>query len=618
MRKLELLAPARDLDAGKAAVDHGADAVYIGGPGYGARAAACNPVEDIARLAEYAHPYGVKVYAALNTLIYEEELSQAERIARELLAAGVDALIIQDPAYLMMGLPDAVFHASTQMCNTTPEKVEFLARSGFARVVLERGLTIEQVRQINRRSMVETECFVHGAICVGYSGSCYLSRSMGPRSGNRGECSQPCRMRYHLTDGSGNLLAEGKHLLSVKDLDLSARVGELIDAGVTSFKIEGRLKEISYVKNVTAWYRGVLDAEIARRPGLRRSSEGESRYGFTPDPARSFTRGFTEWTAGGPPGGAASFDTPKSLGIPVGKTVSVGRDYFVPDGKTSIAPGDGICYFIDGQLTGTNINKVEGGRVYPNKMGGIAVGTAIYRNYDHVFTRQCERGKGYRLLPVCLECTFGNGGLTLCADDGSGNRAEIFLQGNGTPAEDRQRMLAVIETQLKKAGGTIFEIYSVCFPSGIPEEIPFFTVSTLNGLRRELLAKLYEERVISFRLAHKELLRTVSRDDDFPSPAGTSRDLRNVTNSLSRRFWKMHGIRSFEPPYDLRPSLDGETVMTTPYCLRRELDMCLKDNPETPPRELCLHTGSYRYRLIFDCRDCIMRLEKEREKKNEP
>ncbi|MCC8036426.1 MAG: U32 family peptidase, partial [Rikenellaceae bacterium] len=267
MRRLELLIPARNLDAGMAAVDHGADAVYIGGPGFGARSAAANPIGQIAKLVGYAHPYGVKVYAALNTLIYEEELRRVETQARELISAGVDALIIQDTALLMMGLEGVAFHASTQMTNTTAEHVRFLARAGFSRVVLERGLTLGQIEEMTAVGGIETECFIHGAICVGHSGRCYLSRSMGPRSGNRGVCGQPCRMKYDLTDGSGKVLIGGKHLLSVRDLNLSRHIGRLIDAGVTSFKVEGRLKDTEYVNNITAFYRGRMEEEIAGRCG---------------------------------------------------------------------------------------------------------------------------------------------------------------------------------------------------------------------------------------------------------------------------------------------------------------------------------------------------------------
>ena len=309
LKSVELLAPAKDLQSAVAAVDYGADAVYIGGAKFGARYAAGNSAGEIARVVEYAHRYGVRVHATLNTLIYDDELEAAGRQARELIAAGVDALIVQDMALRRMNLP-VELHASTQMCNMTPAQARFLGECGFARVILERALSLGEIRDICAATAAEVECFVHGAICVGYSGRCFLSRSVSDRSGNRGACSQPCRLTYDLTDGRGRTYIAGKHLLSVRDLNLSAHIGELLDAGVTSFKIEGRLKDVGYIKNIVAYYRREVDAALAVRPHLRRASAGESIPDFTPDTAKSFTRGESEYFFAGKRPGVASFDTP--------------------------------------------------------------------------------------------------------------------------------------------------------------------------------------------------------------------------------------------------------------------------------------------------------------------
>ncbi|MCD7970063.1 MAG: U32 family peptidase [Alistipes sp.] len=609
MRQIELLIPARDLDAGKAAVDHGADAVYIGGPAFGARGAAGNPVADIARLADYTHPYGVRVYAALNTLVYEPELRQAETLARELVSAGVDALIVQDTAFLMMGIEGVAFHASTQMCNTTAGRVRFLGRSGFSRVVLERGLTLDQVRRITAEGGgVETECFVHGAICVGHSGRCYLSRSMGPRSGNRGVCGQPCRMKYDLTDGQGNKLVGDKYLLSVRDLNLSDRLGELIDAGVTSFKVEGRLKETEYVKNVTAFYRQRLDREIAARGGIRHSSDGYSRYGFIPDPSKSFSRGFTRWTADGLEPGSASFDTPKSMGEKIGKVSRTYKDSFTLDSPAELSPGDGICFLNGGELTGTNINRVEGGRIFPNRTDGVKPGTEIYRNYDHRFGTRLASSQTRRAIPVQITYTVVDGVLEVTATDAAGITATAALQCKWGAAKDRERMAAVVQSQLSKSGGTVFEVTQVSGAAGT--EMPFLPVAALNSLRRELLDNLVAERLGAYETSKQSRLASVARDDKYPYPDNVLGGDANVTNTLARRFWTMHGVVSIDEAYDLRSSLDGEVVMVTPYCILRETGRCAKETRTAPPGTLYLRSGRFRYRLGFDCRECRMTLTK--------
>lgn len=396
MKRLELLAPARDYASAVAAVDAGADAIYIGGARFGARHAAANSVDDIRRAAEYAHLYGVRVHATLNTLLYDDELAAAERQARELVAAGVDALIVQDMALRRMSLP-VELHASTQTAIRTPAEAAFLGNAGFARVILERALSLDEIRAICRATTAEVECFVHGAICVGYSGQCYLSRSMSARSGNRGECSQPCRLSYDLEDAAGRRILRGKYLLSVRDLNLADRLGALIDAGVTSFKIEGRLKDEGYIRNVVAYYRRRLDEAIASRGDCRRASVGETRLDFTPDPAKSFTRGESEYFLMGRSAGVASFDTPKSVGEFVGRVAACDVRGFTLDRDAALAAGDGICIGADG----TNVNSVEGRRIAPNRMpASIRPGAAVYRNLDSRFRLQLEHSRMRRVIPA--------------------------------------------------------------------------------------------------------------------------------------------------------------------------------------------------------------------------
>ncbi|MDE6864704.1 MAG: U32 family peptidase, partial [Alistipes sp.] len=353
---IELLAPARNASTAIAAINNGADAVYIGGARFGARQAAGNSVEEIARVVDYAHRYGVRVHATLNTLLRDNELADAEVQARALIAAGVDALIVQDMALRRMNL-QVELHASTQMFNRSPEGARFLAEAGFARVILERALSLEEIRAVCAATTAEVECFVHGAICVGYSGRCFLSRSMSDRSGNRGACSQPCRQTWDLTDGRGHRYIAGKHLLSVRDLNLSGRIGELLDAGVSSFKIEGRLKDTGYIKNVVAYYRRAIDKALAVRPQLQQSSVGESLPDFTPDPAKSFTRGESTWFIDGRRAGVASFDTPKSVGEPLGRVAQLVRDGFRLDRACdSLVAGARICFVSPEVTFGTNVN----------------------------------------------------------------------------------------------------------------------------------------------------------------------------------------------------------------------------------------------------------------------
>jgi putative protease len=652
-RRIELLAPARDLGTGRVAVDSGADAVYIGGPGFGARRAAGNPIEDIEALVHYARPFGVRVYATLNTLLFDSELTEAEDVARRLVAAGVDALIIQDMAFLRMGLGAVEFHASTQTSNISPEDVAFLGRAGFRRVILERALSIDEIREIRAAASeeLELEAFIHGALCVGFSGRCFMSlASGGGRSGNRGDCSQPCRLACDLVDEAGGVVIKGKHLLSLRDLDLSARIGELLDAGVASFKIEGRLKDAAYVRNVVSHYRAIIDRELASRPGLVRASVGRATPDFTPDPAKSFTRGASEYffesasrlpsqaatshrkmDGGRPsanpnetvdglnknPQGIASFDTPKAIGEPFGRVERVdcertGNRFFTlspaavdlsagdgGNGHSELSAGDGICFFVNGGLRGTSINRIEGRRIYPNDADGITPGVEIFRNHNHAFTRALERSRMKRRITVSANVATTPAQVEVTFTDESGVAVTVTRIGEFDPAQNPDKMAATVREQLARSGDTIFEVSRIEAPGEM-----FVPVSTLAQMRREGLERLLEARN---KLA--PVRNPASENPEARAPKTRLEPEDNVTNHLAENFWRDHGVTEIEPAMETRGPATGDTVMRSRYCIRREIGQCLKNGPKIGG-DLFLERGTTRWRLEFDCAKCVMEIKK--------
>lgn len=596
MKLVELLAPAKDYAAAAAAVDYGADAIYIGGARFGARQAAGNSAEEIARVVEYAHRFGVRVHATLNTLVWDDELEAAERQARSLIDAGVDALIVQDMALRRMDLP-VELHASTQVCNMTPEQARFLGECGFARVILERALSLDEIRAICAATNAEVECFVHGAICVGYSGRCFLSRSMSGRSGNRGACSQPCRLTYDLTDGSGRTYLAGKHLLSVRDLNLSAHVGELLDAGVRSLKIEGRLKDINYIRNTVAYYRRAVDDALAVRPHLRRASAGESVADFTPDTVKSFTRGESEYFFAGKRAGVASFDTPKAVGEYAGRVTRVERTRFRLDRAHTLAAGDGICFLTPCGLVGTNVNAADGDCVTPNRMEGIAPGCEVYRNYDHRFNQLLERSRTRRVIPAAAVVTVSAEGVTFrytdCEEVAAVAERRVALE----PANNAEANAAAVRTQAMKSGDTIFAVRS----AEVQGAEWFVPASLASQLRREGLAALLQAR-LARGVEHRILPEGAA---EYPSETLSAEE--NVTNRLAEAFYRDHGVRQIERGLDLAATTAGHRVMRSAYCIRREIGECLKERPRLKG-DLWLERGANRYRLEFDCVRCEMSL----------
>lgn len=608
-KKIELLAPAGNLDAGITAIKCGADAVYIGANRFGAREKAGNSVEDIAGLCEFAHKYWARVYVTLNTILTDAELPVAVRLIEDLHAAGVDALIIQDVGLLEMDLPDMPLIASTQMHNHTPDRVAFLEKVGFQRAILARELSLDQIADIRRHTSIELECFVHGALCVGYSGQCYLSHAIGGRSGNRGACAQPCRQRYSLIDGTGKTIRPDAHLLSLKDLNLSEYLDDLIRAGISTFKIEGRLKDQSYIANVVSYYRQKLDAVLNTR-NLEKTSSGKSRIDFTPDPSRSFNRGFTDYFLKKRTRDMASLKTPKSLGACMGKVSQVGKDFFtvMPEAE-SFCAGDGICFFDSAdRLTGTTINRVEQNRVFPDKMEKIAVGCIIYRNHDHQFLKELKKSRVERKIGIRLALFETNTGFILRALDEDGNAAQCSLEIEKIPAEKKEMAMATIEKQLKKLGSSDF----VCSEIKIETETVYFIPSRdLNALRRQVIEKL-----VDMRSQNRPVKTGKIEKNDFAYPEKTLSYRGNVLNQKAADFYRRHGVEEIEPALESVSNkndiqdMRGKTVMVSKYCILFQLGVCRKDqkSPDLPEPLMLLDEKGRRFVVKTNCKGCEMKI----------
>jgi len=600
MRTIELLAPAKNLECGIAAVDHGADAVYIGAAQFSARSAAANTMEDIALLVKYAHRFRVKVFVAVNTVLTDDQLPAVEALIQQAYEAGVDAIIIQDMGILQLNLPPIAIHASTQTDNRSLEKVQFLASAGFSRVVLARELTLAQIKHIAENSSVELEVFVHGALCVSYSGQCYISQAMSGRSANRGECAQYCRLSYDLYDGDGNHLERAKHLLSLKDLDLSESLPELIEAGVTSLKIEGRLKDVEYVKNITAYYRRKIDTFLKQSEGnYRRASSGSTRFFFEPDPEKSFRRSSTDYFLHGRHSGIHQPETPKSLGEPIGLVTYVGKNYLETDTVKELHNADGLCYMsIDGILKGFSINSIENSRrVFPNLMPELKVGTQLYRNLDHVFVKSLKSKTAERKIALKMEFTETHDGFQLLLTDEEGNRSLSSFKADKQEARQTDGVIASISQQLGKLGATIFEAESIRVELQKPW---FLAASVLNDWRRtaiDKLEQLREENYVRERPAERKAA-------DYPLQKLTY--LGNVTNALAKHFYETHGVTEVEPGFEVKAG-NNVPLMFTKHCIKYEMGWCPREGKTMPVKEpLKLRHGLQHFRLAFDCVKCEM------------
>ncbi len=602
-RKIELLSPAKNVEVGIAAINHGADAVYIGAPRFGARQAAGNTLADIERLVDYAHKFYARVYVALNTILTDDELAEAQRIATDLYNLGADALIVQDMGLLECDLPPIPLHASTQCDNRTVEKVSFLEKCGFEQVVLARELSLEQIRQIAEQTNVALECFVHGALCVSYSGQCYLSQALRQRSANRGACAQMCRLPYTLTDADGRILAKDKHLLSLKDFDASAHLQAMIEAGVSSFKIEGRLKDADYVKNLTAYYRQKIDAILEGKP-LQRASSGRTTFFFTPNPQKTFYRGATDYFLCGRKNDITSFDTPKSLGEPVGQVRSLGRDSLTLTADVAMHNGDGLCGFdANGDFVGFRVNRVEVERLFPLKMPRLNIGTPLFRNCDVAFERQLAANSAERKIGVKIAIFDVAEGLKIAATDEDDISAEFLLATEKTPANNAERALETWRTQFQKLGETDF--YLADFQSDT-KSVWFVPVSQIAAARRSVMQLLEASRRQNFPKHEKPLQRTTHA---YPQ---SSLDYRaNVFNAQAEAFYARHGAevkqRAFEQEY-----VPNAELMRTKHCLRYSFGWCPKQHPTDAPREpLILQCGSANLQLSFDCKNCEMVIVKK-------
>lgn len=590
---MELLAPARDLECGLEAINCGADAVYIGAPRFGARVAAGNTIEDIAGLVQHAHRYWARVYVTLNTLLKDDEVPEAVDLAWQLHEFGIDGLIIQDMGLLECKLPPLPLIASTQTHNHTPERVAFLQDIGFHRAILARELSLPEIKAIRSAApKIELECFVHGALCVCYSGQCYLSYAIGGRSGNRGECAQPCRKRYDLIDAHGNKLVEGSHLLSIRDLSLSEHLVDLLDAGVTSFKIEGRLKDARYVSNVVAHYSARL-TEL----GVKRASSGRSKVEFSPDINKTFNRGFTTYFLEGRCGAIGSHLTPKMTGDHIGRVRSVRSGAFVLDSSVALHPGDGLCFFgADGELKGTLVNSVADGMVTPAKIDGLRPGLDVYRNHDHEFMSQLNRSRNERRIEVRFTMLSST---ELEVRDEDGNVATITLQ-DVQPAKNREAAAAALQKQLQKTGDSEFIATAVHIGT---EAMPFLPVSAINSARRELLDRLRQARA-----ANRPRLPAGTKGVDSAYPQRTLDYSSNVLNERAAAFFRQHRVTEIEPAAESGLDLRGRRVMTTRYCLKFELGLCHKQRPEARPQEplSLIDAQGTKLELQFDCARCEM------------
>ena len=620
--QLELLSPARNADIGIAAIDHGADAIYIGGPSFGARSSAENSMQDIERLVRHAHRYHSRVFLTLNTILRDDELEPARRLAWQAYEAGVDAMIIQDMGLLQIDLPPIQLHASTQTDIRTPEKARFLQDAGLSQVVLARELTLAQIQAIRTQTHCTLEFFIHGALCVAYSGQCYISHAHTGRSANRGDCSQACRLPYQVVDSQGRFVAHDKHVLSMKDNNQSANLEALVDAGIRSFKIEGRYKDLAYVKNITAHYRLLFDQLLEQRPELARASSGHTTFNFTPDPDQNFNREFTDYFVQGRKEDIGAFDTPKNPGRPIGFVTRLGPDFVeltVTEPGTVLHNGDGLCYYdLQKELVGLAINRAEPvgattldqWRVYPKdpmaNLKDLRRGTEVNRNRDMSWVRRLEKTSSSRRIGVWARLDESADGFTLHLTDEDGHTGQAQVGCDKTPARDLLKAEATLREQLGRFGATLFEPIEIQLGLSQPWFIP---ASTLNALRREAVATLEAQRAS----AYVRPARAIPVEPPVPYPEDTLTYLANVYNDKAREFYARHGVKVIAAAYESQEE-DGEvSLMITKHCVRFSLSLCPKQakgvtgvQGTVRAEPLTLVNGKEKLTLRFDCKPCEM------------
>ncbi len=632
---LELLAPARDADIGIEAVNHGADAVYIGGPGFGARDKAGNSVADIARLAAHAHRYGAHIFVTLNTILRDDELEPARRMVWQLFEAGADALIVQDMGLLQLDLPPLQLHASTQTDIRTPEKARFLQDVGFSQMVLARELDLRQIQAISAQvHEAVLEFFVHGALCVAYSGQCFISHAVTGRSANRGSCSQECRQPYTVLDSQNRIVAHDKHVLSLKDNDQSANLQALADAGIRSFKIEGRYKDMATVKNVTAHYRRLLDDLLERRSDLQPAASGRCSFTFTPQPEQGYNRGGTDYFVNGRNENIGAFDSPKHAGLPVGHVMKLDAEGFeldTGDPGVLLNNGDALTWWdLQGELQGVPVNtatplpsppaatKGAGGgtrwRIVPNQppatLKDLRAGTAINRNRDMAWERLLARPSAERRIPLDLTLAQvtvdGAPGFELALKDADGHRAAVRVAHPHQPARDAARAEAQLKDSLAKLGGSIFQARRVRLALSQPWFVP---AGVLNALRRDAVAALEAARAAAFT----RLPRAQPVEPPAPYPDDALSYLANVYNHQAAAFYARHGVKVVEAAYESHEALGDVSLMITKHCVRYSLSLCPKQakgvkgvQGTVRAEPLTLVHEDLRYTLRFDCKPCEM------------
>lgn len=634
LRKIELLAPAKNLECGIAAIDHGADAVYIGAAQFGARQTAGNSTEDIAELTRYAHQFGAAVYVTVNTIVYEKELAALEHLLKQLVEMGVDAILVQDMAvleiykklkaeYVARGYRMPALHASTQTDNRSADKVKWLKGNGFERVVLARELSLEEITDIHKAHPdVELEAFVHGALCVSYSGACYASQYFFNRSANRGECAQFCRMAFDLKDSDGETLIEDSYLLSLKDMCQFDHLGDLLEAGVCSLKIEGRLKDANYVKNVVATYSEALNAYIAKHTGKYcRSSYGRCTYTFTPALEKTFNRGFTHYFFNGRQKDISSFNTPKAMGEYVGYVKEIRRGSFNVAGTAMFANGDGLCFFNrQKKLEGFRVNRVENNRLYPLTMPkNLEPGMALYRNNDIEFERAMQGKTSTRKLQVRFVVDVVDGKLTFTATDECGRSANVVL--NETPEKAQKSQHDNIVKQLEKLGNTVWTANEISINNSADEF--FIPSSRLAAVRRELLEAL-ENTPVSNHTDKQAVDRTATNSVNANNTVyADTINIANVANTTAQNYYAAHGVKNAPTAFELNSDYKaGSTtatsavppLMTCRYCLRYALGYCVKNGGKRPTWHEPLHLeakNGIRVRLAFNCAKCQMEVYAE-------
>ena len=607
-RHLELLAPAKSADFGIEAINHGADAVYIGGPAYGARAKAPNAVEDIARLVKHAHRFNAEVFVTLNTIFHDNELEGAREIVYQLYDAGVDALIVQDMGLMEMDLPPIQLHASTQTDIRTVEKAKFLDQVGFSQIVLARELDLKTIQQIADGTTCNLEFFVHGALCVAFSGQCFISHAHTGRSANRGECSQECRLPYRLEDSQGRVIGNDKHYLSMKDNDQSANLRALIGAGISSFKIEGRYKDLPYVKNATAHYRQLLDEILLDMPEYAKTSSGITTFSFTPQPEKTFNRSATDYFVNGRQSDIGAFDTPKFSGEEVGKVTKVAKDSFEVDSQIALHNGDGLCFFdVHKELVGMRINTVEGKRLTPNEMPeDMRRGMTLYRNRDHAFMRLLEKDSATRKIPVEMHFYETSDGFALSVTDSDGLSATAVCQIEKQSAQQAEKAEASLRENLAKLGSTDFVVNAIALDLS---QAWFVPASSINALRRDAIEQLTEVRIASYQRPEKRIPAT----PPAIYPEDTLSYLANVYNKKARAFYEKHGVKMIAAAYEANQELDEVPLMITKHCLRFSHGMCPKEakgvigvQGTVTAEPMTLINGNDRFTLKFDCKPCEM------------